>query len=264
VSEPSDLGPAAESSSAAWPLQFAKELGRAIERERLRREWTAEEAANRAGVSAKTWQRLEDGKVARSNTYAKIDRVFNLDPGTIMQYFYEGGDVSSIFDLPIINPDLTFKSIQPLHDYDFTPRPPTLADRVAGLSLGELRRLRDMVDAAIASKEHPAIDEELATAAVSAADASALLSRLEANFSLVTDRLARLSDGHEREASRTADLLMESQSALKEQIRSAMQSVMVTQDRYAALRYKAAAVERGKKMFDSSGREETGEERGDG
>lgn len=71
-------------------------LGRAIERERSRRGWTAEEASHRAGVSSKTWQRLEDGKPVRNLTLFKVDVLFGLPRGTTFDAWSRGIDLQDL------------------------------------------------------------------------------------------------------------------------------------------------------------------------
>jgi hypothetical protein len=77
--------------------RFQQEFGRAIELERLRRGWTADEAARRAAVAPKTWQRLEDGLPVRKLTLLKVDQLFGLPSGTALTIWQEQGDLATAF-----------------------------------------------------------------------------------------------------------------------------------------------------------------------
>lgn len=70
--------------------QFEREFGEVIKRERARRGWSAEDAARRAGVAPKTWQRLEDGKPVRNKTFESVDGLFGLPPGTAVRVWQDG------------------------------------------------------------------------------------------------------------------------------------------------------------------------------
>lgn len=77
-------------------VEFEREFGRIIERERTARGWTAEEAARRARVAPKTWQRLEDGLPVRNLTFSKVDILFRLKRGSIMQAWQEELDLNEV------------------------------------------------------------------------------------------------------------------------------------------------------------------------
>jgi transcriptional regulator with XRE-family HTH domain len=275
--------------------RYLQQLGEVIQQERIGMGLTAEQAARSAEVAYKTWLRIESGEPVRNMTWSGVDRLFDLDEGTTLRFISERRDVEQFrtviektnsgalwsteeaenylrqrteraarnqrIDFPVPY-RLTPEAYKKIANKPIPSTAGNLVDRVSGLSLDELRRLRDMVDAAIASKEHPAIDEELATAAVDATEASARVNQLEEALDVATERLGRsAADNLQQEL---VSALSEARLELEAKARNARQSLAYAHERYAALKYKAAAVERGKKMFDSSGREETGEERGDG
>ncbi|WP_083844773.1 helix-turn-helix domain-containing protein [Saccharomonospora cyanea] len=91
----SDTSRGDESNEQGLPFEHA--FAKAVERERLTRGWTAEEAARRAGVSAKTWQRIEDGKPARPSTYFKIDEAFEYRPGAALDHFSRHGHLHDLY-----------------------------------------------------------------------------------------------------------------------------------------------------------------------
>ena len=78
--------------------EFERDFGRTIERERTKRGWTADEAAKRAGVAPKTWQRLEDGRPVRNLTLNKVDRLFRLPEGTTFDVWQRRGDLQAELD----------------------------------------------------------------------------------------------------------------------------------------------------------------------
>ncbi len=55
-------------------------LGRALRRERARKKWTQEVAAERAGMNPRHYQKLEEGSVnATLRTLARLASAFGLD-----------------------------------------------------------------------------------------------------------------------------------------------------------------------------------------
>lgn len=67
-------------------------FGDAVREERLRLGLTAEEAASRAKLAYKTWLRIESGKPVRNMSYAGVDRLFGLPPGTALRAKAKGSD----------------------------------------------------------------------------------------------------------------------------------------------------------------------------
>lgn len=81
------------------PDEDERELfGYGVQRQRIRQDWTAEEAARLAGVAMKTWLRLEHGKEVRSATYAKADEVFGLPTGTLLRAWRDGENLTELFE----------------------------------------------------------------------------------------------------------------------------------------------------------------------
>jgi DNA-binding XRE family transcriptional regulator len=74
-----------------------QQFGRAVERARVERGWTADEAAKRAGVAPKTWQRIEDGMPVRSLTIAKLDELFGMLHGISFDAYSGNIDPSIAF-----------------------------------------------------------------------------------------------------------------------------------------------------------------------
>lgn len=50
-------------------------FGDAVKRERIKRRWTAEEAAERAGLAYKTWLRIESGRPVRNLSWERAERL---------------------------------------------------------------------------------------------------------------------------------------------------------------------------------------------
>ncbi|WP_409187085.1 helix-turn-helix transcriptional regulator [Amycolatopsis sp. VS8301801F10] len=122
-----------------------QEFGRAVERARVERGWTADEAARRAGVAPKTWQRIEDGVPVRSLTIAKLDNLFGLPGGVSFDAYTGEIDAAEVFQMsPTKN---TMR--EPERKGDPGVANPILTDRISGPGLAELRRLRDVIDGAI-------------------------------------------------------------------------------------------------------------------
>lgn len=136
-----------------------REAGLVIQEERFQRGFTAEQAAKRARVAYKTWLRIESGKKVRALSWNGVDRLFGLTPGTArnltsideLRSQLKDSYNSQVRDMggPPIAVESGKFTLSEL-DADEQPR---LADRIVGLNLIELRRLRDMVDAAIAVHE---------------------------------------------------------------------------------------------------------------
>lgn len=70
-------------------IEFRRAFGDSFKQARARRGWTAEEAAARAGMASKTYQRVEDGKPVRNETFQKLDRLFNLTPGASLRSWHD-------------------------------------------------------------------------------------------------------------------------------------------------------------------------------
>lgn len=138
-----------------------RRLGQAIERERVRRGWTADEAAQHADVSSKTWQRIEDGKPIRNLTLFKLDDLFGLPRGTIYDAWKRGGpDIQHLFDKPPNRADTRSVTFD---DTSWDQRLDRIRDHIAGskeslfeliivainqLDPDELDHVRRVVDAA--------------------------------------------------------------------------------------------------------------------
>lgn len=60
-------------------------------------------AADAAGISKDTWQRVEDGETVRESTYAKIDRALGWSTGSCVAVA-EGGE-PILADRSVITPD---------------------------------------------------------------------------------------------------------------------------------------------------------------
>jgi hypothetical protein len=60
-------------------------IGASVQAARLRRHWSIELAAEKAGIAHVTWRRVEDGKKVRAATYGALDRFFELPPGTFQR-----------------------------------------------------------------------------------------------------------------------------------------------------------------------------------
>ena len=66
------------------------DLGALVHRERLRWGLSIDEAADRAGMSAVTWSRIEKGLPVRALTYAGVERVLRWDPGDSKEFLAAG------------------------------------------------------------------------------------------------------------------------------------------------------------------------------
>lgn len=58
-------------------------LGGLLQRFRAGKGWSAQSAAEHAGVGHMAWGRCEDGVRSRSHTYAALDRLFGLPDGSV-------------------------------------------------------------------------------------------------------------------------------------------------------------------------------------
>lgn len=122
------------------PIESARarreDLGRVVRARRQSHGWTAKDAAARLGISHNTLLRVERGEPVRAGSLAAIDELLDLAPGTTGRYLHDpsvGGD-----------------AITPTATVDEPPTLGELADRIRGLDGDELRRLRDMIDGALA------------------------------------------------------------------------------------------------------------------
>lgn len=118
------------------PLERAIRLGEFVRRERIVRGMTAKEAARHVGLAPGTLLRVEQGQPVRAISLAAVDRLLDLPAGTVSRYLSD----------PSVDERILEQSRQqalPLPEVD-------LAGRLAGLDKGDLRRLRDMIDGALA------------------------------------------------------------------------------------------------------------------
>ncbi len=58
-------------------------IGRAVERERLDRNWGKEAAARVAGINSITWKRVEDGLAVRGTSLRAVEKALEWEAGTI-------------------------------------------------------------------------------------------------------------------------------------------------------------------------------------
>lgn len=119
-------------------------FGRGVKAARLARGLTAEEAAERAGVTRKTWSRLETGQTVRNDTLRAAEHLFGLPAGSVARAYHDGAPFPAVSGSP---PETDSPS--PL-----APAPvPVTAESVfvaaIDLPISELRRLRDKLDAVI-------------------------------------------------------------------------------------------------------------------
>lgn len=71
-------------------------LGGVLQVVRAHKGWSVETAAAETGLGHMTWRRLEAGVKVRNGTYAALDRLFHLHPGTVLQAL---GDDERMVDL---------------------------------------------------------------------------------------------------------------------------------------------------------------------
>lgn len=181
---------------------YLHDAGLIIQEERFQRGFTAEQAAKKAKVAYKTWLRIESGKPVRNLTWNGVDRLFGLPPGTtrnindtdelksVLARNYEetvermgapprqvsgSASLSASGSLAVGSGHATAPSAHA--SGEGTVSGPPLADRIRGLDLEGLRRLRDMVDAAIVVHQEAA---ELGDGAVEYGAGLMLLRRLDA------------------------------------------------------------------------------------
>lgn len=118
------------------PLERAIRLGEFVRRERIARGMTAKEAARYVGLAPGTLLRVEQGQPVRAISLAAVDRLLDLPAGTVSRYLND----------PSVDERTLEQSRQ-----QALPLPETdLAGRLAGLDKDDLRRLRDMIDGALA------------------------------------------------------------------------------------------------------------------
>ncbi|MFI9817607.1 helix-turn-helix domain-containing protein [Saccharothrix variisporea] len=79
-------------ADGATEKPYYQDLGRVIEQARSRRGWTAQQTAKRAGISYKTYLRIEHGEPVRNATLMKLDALFGLKPGTALDAWQRNDD----------------------------------------------------------------------------------------------------------------------------------------------------------------------------
>lgn len=117
-------------------------FGQALAEARTLRGWSVGDAAQRAGINWKTWNRLEAGHPARPVTIRALERAFGVGEGVIAQAYHGRVPLqAALAEAPLRAAD------EPTVDQVFA-----LARR---LSVNDLRRLHDLVGGAIAVLSGP-------------------------------------------------------------------------------------------------------------
>jgi transcriptional regulator with XRE-family HTH domain len=143
-------------------------FGTQIAHARKARGWTIDEAAQRGGLTRKTWGRIEAGHSLRITTLKGIDQAFDLVNGMAANAYYSGGDHRKRFLHEVMAP------MDPYYNSDAVTREPertpvlvdaeSLFDVARRLPLQDMRRLRDMLDGAVRSIEQEGRDSRVSAA----------------------------------------------------------------------------------------------------
>jgi transcriptional regulator with XRE-family HTH domain len=280
-SEEEPEGTASEESSE---FSLDRKIGEIIREERIARDLTAEEAARRAKVAYKTWQRIEHGWPVRGRSLSGVDRLFGLPLGTTLRARDDvyGLDLraeirqaartasgtaeldlsargrSHVDELgravetdaagsPNIVSGRANANLGPLtasaHGEAHSPTAivsgqgrlhagmttAQLLDLVMGLDLDDLRRLCDLANGALQTREHPDIEKELLAARDAREHADkvrrATIDQLDHFQMEVTELTYRLQSEKTSEADK---------EVMEAQLRSVETAVMQSRESYAA------------------------------
>lgn len=199
------------SGAAMTSQEYDEILGKLIRRERLARGLTAEAAAEKADLAYKTYLRVESGKPVRYMTWRGIEILFDLTVGAIhaaratyappheVATTLSSTRTNQIKEEPASLPPYGIRTEpDPDHGHQPTlPRVPgarritNLWDRLEGLELDDLKRLRDMIDGAIFTMQSSVMEADVAVAAVRVADASSAVSMLQSSMRDIASAISR-------------------------------------------------------------------------
>lgn len=124
-------------------------FGRAVRRQRLQLDLTAEKAAEKASVAYKTWLRLEHGLLVRHGSYSKVDALFGLPPATTLRCWQEQ-DVDG-WESAVLSANESSSEANGIRG-EQAPIPASLCDVswiIPDLPLEALLRLGDMIGIAL-------------------------------------------------------------------------------------------------------------------
>ncbi|MEV6879571.1 hypothetical protein [Amycolatopsis sp. NPDC051128] len=256
---------------AITATEYDELLGGIIRQERIARGLTAEAAAERAELAYKTYLRVENGKKVRYLTWQHIENLFYLQPGTLLSARAKtkpAEEVERVLSSTRDREDstspqnLSRTALEPPVAYGLTPygiapreiplREIPLRDRLTGLGLDDLRRLRDMVEGAIYTMQRSVIEEELAAAAAevtvarrAAQHAQDAVNSIVSSFSRAdTEARIRLAEWSAEQVSagiKNAEIPPEIQELLAkvDELRTTLDEARM-QTRFAADRYNTA------------------------
>jgi transcriptional regulator with XRE-family HTH domain len=215
-------------------------FGEAVQQLRLARKQSIKAAAEQAQVSHVTWTRVENGQGVYNRTLVRLDEYLGVKVGTLsralenenafdtlldqIEKAIELVEVSTQQNVPEPENERELESFLDLDSGPSNDRHRSLLDRIEGLEVEELRRLRDMIDAAIFVHERPRVEQARSEAAERAAHARAAATYLEHEFDDLERRRAQGEAIDEEEVYR-----------LRSRIRSAQNNYNVAQTEFIHL-----------------------------
>lgn len=115
------------------------DLGKRVEATRVERGWSREEAARRAGISAITWKRVEDGLKVHDSKLAAVLRVVDVDDDATVVALPNGvrrvGDPDSDFVEFVVEGTFGVRAVVkgPIRDIDELQR--AVSGLIAGMNM---------------------------------------------------------------------------------------------------------------------------------
>jgi transcriptional regulator with XRE-family HTH domain len=225
-------------------------FGESVQRLRLARNQSIKAAAGQAKVSHVTWTRVENGHGVYNRTLVRLDEYLGISRGTTSHALEHPDAFEGLLrQIEEATKSIESNAQQRVLDDHHGPKNnvnpsghndsqisssrgfQSLLSRIEGLDFEELKRLRDMINAAILVHNKPRIEVDKARAAEAVAHASAARTQAEYEF-----------ETHQERQQQGEDIDHEELQQLKHRVRELDRDLAVAQARF---KYLDSAIRRG-------------------